>query len=52
MDIEAMGSVKIKDGLFVGDAFAAQVLLPLIKGFRVCAGEQGDACDKLRESAA
>jgi len=29
MDIEAIGSIKIKDGLFVGDAFAAQVFVSL-----------------------
>ena len=35
MNVDAIGSIKIKDGLFVGDAFAAQVFCKLIKGFGI-----------------
>ena len=33
MDVEVIGAIKIKDGLFLGDEFAAQVHIYL--GFRV-----------------
>ena len=26
MDVEVVGAIKIKDGLFIGDEFAAQVI--------------------------
>jgi hypothetical protein len=30
-----IGAIKIKDGLFIGDEFAAQVIKPLSNGFRI-----------------
>jgi hypothetical protein len=32
----AIGAIKIKDGLFIGDEFASQVSLALTPGPRVC----------------
>lgn len=37
-DQEAVGAIKIKDGLFIGDEFAAQVEFRLSVGFGVCSG--------------
>jgi hypothetical protein len=35
-----IGAIKIKDGLFVGDEFAAQVICKRVSiGFRVCCSE-------------
>lgn len=46
---DMIGAIKIKDGLFIGDEFAAQVskifynlpilLIPTFKGSRICCGE-------------
>ena len=45
MELEIVGAIKIKDGLFIGDEFAAKVRLSLsmqltltltAKGFRIC----------------
>jgi hypothetical protein len=34
--IGVMGAIKIKDGLFIGDEFSAQVHSLIIVGLRIC----------------
>lgn len=48
MDLQIIGAIKIKDGLFIGDQFAAQVSIHFFTlsfglGPRVHHNEQGDA---------
>jgi len=37
--IGVMGAIKIKDGLFIGDEFSAQVKPFIILGLRICYSE-------------
>lgn len=53
---DMIGAIKIKDGLFIGDEFAAQVSPKVLfnpklnsyKGFRICGCKQSDPHYKLR----
>ena len=47
MEPEVVGAIKIKDGLFIGDEFAAQVQLTNTAGFRVRCRQQGYTHHKL-----
>ena len=54
MEDDFVGAIKIKDGLFIGDEYAAQVLSSLTSpthfslGFRVCRYEQSYSYYQLR----
>ena len=41
---DLVGAIKIKDGLFIGDEFAAQVHMLVNLGFRVCSSQQNYSC--------
>lgn len=44
---DVIGAIKVKDGLFIGDEFSAQVSR-VTAGFGVRSREQGDEGDQLR----
>jgi hypothetical protein len=53
MEDDIIGAIKIKDGLFIGDEFAAQVrkihILGIkIVGFGICSRKQSHPCSQLR----
>jgi hypothetical protein len=41
---DMIGAIKIKDGLFIGDSFAAQVCAPFkFAGLRIRSGQQSNS---------
>ena len=51
MPEDMIGAIKIIDGLFIGDQFAAQVIFYDKAGSRVRSGQQGDTRDQCRSQA-
>jgi len=53
MPEDMIGAIKIKDGLFIGDEFSAQVIFQNVTclGFGICRSKQSFSYYKLRRQA-